>query len=778
MSSGRSLRPSRDDLIDVGTVFGLTSLAVYSFRSSFGGIEFLVVGVVGAALGVLGGWLAKCWRAPLAVSVATMTVVYAVVGGAVTLHSKASAGFLPSLASTSSALRAVVTGWKELITTTPPVGSIGDLMVLPFLGGFAAAFVSFVLLTRVKHSALALGPPAVVLGVGIATGLSEPVSVVLHGAAFGAVAVAWMAWKEHRRRPRLQVVTPDHRRVASAALVLLVASAAGLVLAPNLPFTDRTDRAIWRQTVTPPFDPRAYSSPLSGYRRFVKGEERKNEVMFTVEGLPEGVPIRLATMDAYDGLVWQVSAGEPGNPSLNDSGSFERVGVEIPAEFGGTEATVTVTVGKYSDVWIPDVGEVLSLRFAGSVGGATRDRELSEAFRYNRATDTAASRIKLHAGDRYVMKVRLPSMVDRLAGKVIVPKVARIGGAVSVPSIPEKLQSEVVVAKDSGEQIDRIVDLMRDGAYSDGDLDAGQLGSRGGHSAERLNEFVAAFPKRLFVGDAEQYASTLALLFRDVGHLPTRVVMGFRPPRDSLSGPVEVLAKDVDAWVEVPVEDMGWVAVFPTPDRDNLSLTSSAEQQPEPDYRTQNPPPPPLIDPEFDRPATAEGKAKSNKKTEPPSATEQQGGSLLSGPVGVVAIGVGGPMLVVFLAGSAIVGLKARRRRRRRVNGPGHVRIANGWNEVTDLALDLGHPVPSTTTRREAAAFVGAGTGALAQKADAAVWSAGDPTDEEVERYWSELSDALGSMKNEVGRLDRLKAAISLRSLRIAERLPRRTRDS
>ena len=93
--------------------------------------------------------------------------------------------------------------------------------------------------------------------------------------------------------------------------------------------------------------------------------------------------------------------------------------------------------------------------------GEARDRELSEAFRYNRATDTAASRQRLSEGDRYVMRVRLPQLEERLAGKVIMPSVARIGTTLSVESVVEKLQSEVVVAKDGGEQVDRIVDLRR-----------------------------------------------------------------------------------------------------------------------------------------------------------------------------------------------------------------------------------------------------------------------------------------------------------------------------
>jgi hypothetical protein len=65
-------------------------------------------------------------------------------------------------------------------------------------------------------------------------------------------------------------------------------------------------------------------------------------VMFTVEGLPVDVPVRLATMDAYDGLVWQVSAGDAEEPSLDNSGAFERVGASIPPEYDGDLADVVI----------------------------------------------------------------------------------------------------------------------------------------------------------------------------------------------------------------------------------------------------------------------------------------------------------------------------------------------------------------------------------------------------------------------------------------------------
>ncbi len=365
-------KASRPELIDAGAMLVLCGIAVFAFRSSYGGTEFFVIGLAAAVLGVGLAHLAWVWKWPLLVAVAAAVVVYAVVGGAVSLRDRAIAGFVPSPGSIVAALQAIITGWKELVTTAPPVGRTGDLMVLPFLGAFTAAFAGYTTARRQRTATAARIGPAALLCVGIATGTDRPVSLVVHGCVFGALAIGWLALREHRRRPLLDGAHASGRQLVTGSAVLVAASIGGLALAPNLPFIHRESRAIWRQTVTPPFDPKQYPSPLSGYRKYVKEAAVKDQVMFTVEGLPKGVPVRLATMDAYDGLVWQVSAGDPTHPSLNDSGSFERIGASLQPEFPGKTAEVTVTIGKYNDVWIPDVGEVISLKFTGSAGGATR----------------------------------------------------------------------------------------------------------------------------------------------------------------------------------------------------------------------------------------------------------------------------------------------------------------------------------------------------------------------------------------------------------------------
>ena len=234
-----------------------------------------------------------------------------------------------------------------------------------------------------------------------------------------------------------------------------------------------------------------------------------------------------------------------------------------------------------------------------------------------------------------------------------------------------------------------------------------------------------------------------------------------------------MLSTDAEAWVELPVQDLGWVGIFPTPPRDQLSSTTSSPQQPEPDYRTQNPPPPPLLDPEFDQPATASGDAqapddpRTTRDDDADAAADDSSlGDILTSPVAVGAGVVLAPFALLAVFGGIVAFVKARRRKRRRERGAPHQRIANGWNEVTDLALDMGKPVPQSTTRREAAAFIGDSTTTLADRTDAAVWGGDELTDDQVNSYWDELSATLGSMKGQLGFVDRVKATTSIQSLR------------
>ena len=121
---------NRSEALDAAMVFVLTLVGLSTLRSSYGGFVFMVVGAVAAVVGLIVAHLGTKWRWPIPVVAAVALVVYCIVGGAVSLPERAIAGVVPSPASTMAAFREAVVGWKELITTSPPVGRTGDLMVL------------------------------------------------------------------------------------------------------------------------------------------------------------------------------------------------------------------------------------------------------------------------------------------------------------------------------------------------------------------------------------------------------------------------------------------------------------------------------------------------------------------------------------------------------------------------------------------------------------------------------------------------------------------------
>jgi hypothetical protein len=95
------------------------------------------------------------------------------------------------------------------------------------------------------------------------------------------------------------------------------------------------------------------------------------------------------------------------------------------------------------------------------------------------------------------------------------------------------------------------------------------------------------------------------------------------------------------------------------------------------------------------------------------------------------------------------------------------------WRELVDHALDLGQVVPlgHTVTRREqAVGIVSGAAGPLARRADSFVFGPHTPEEAAAATYWHSIDAERRAMSAEVGTWQRLRAAISLRSLRRSRR--------
>jgi hypothetical protein len=130
-------------------------------------------------------------------------------------------------------------------------------------------------------------------------------------------------------------------------------------------------------------------------------------------------------------------------------------------------------------------------------------------------------------------------------------------------------------------------------------------------------------------------------------------------------------------------------------------------------------------------------------------------------------------VVVVIIFGAVVVGpallvlfLKARRRSRRRTAPNTRDQIAGGWAELLDRASDAGARLPHWGTRREQAMILGATVSDLAELANAATFGPIDPEPTTVALFWRQVDESVDQMYAGLSFWRRLKAKLSLASLR------------
>jgi hypothetical protein len=739
----QSVRPTRADAVDAGFLVALSAVALLGLGTTYDGHSYLVVGLVGVLLGIVIAHVVTALHQPVVVVVALAVVVFFVLGGAVTLRGRA----LPTPGSVHDLADVSVHGWKDLLTTLPPVDGAGPLLVLPYAMGLLAGAAGFALARRVRAAVAAPLVPVVLLGAVIVLGTRAPGSRWVQGGVFAALLLAWVTVRSLRTRPVVQSGSSRATRAVTAVGLLVLAGVGAAVVGPLLPGAHPSDRTVLRSYVDPPFDIGAYPSPLAGYRSFTKGgtPSQVDDLLFTVTGPVDGQFVRIATLDSYDGTVW--GAGDP-LASSGSAGAFQRVGPRIASDITGSDLTLTVTVGKYALAWLPDVGVTTGVTFGGPNAAAQ-----AASFRYNLGTDTGVVPGKLHEGDSYTLR----SVVPAPPGGSPVAQPVVTGNLASFART--RATAWAGTAPDPMAQIAAIGTTLRTtGAYSDGATDA-EVQYTPGHYVQHLADFLNA---KQPVGDDEQYAAAYALLINSLGY-GARVVMGAVP---SATG--EVHGGDVRAGVEVQMSTGGWLFLGPdtfTPDRQKKPDATTPPQDQSANAQVVPPPVtqrPPTSLTEADQ-TTPKSRNQSNRDPNQNAAA----GSLLPAWL-VTGVRWGGPpVLVVALVCSAVIGLKAQRRRRRRSRGPTATRFVMGWREVVDHARDLGTAVPGGLTRREqAGALAMHDVAFLAGAADAQVFGPGEPAEEGAAAFWVEVDRARKQMSRGAGRWRRVRAALSLGTVR------------
>lgn len=725
----------------------LAALVTWLFAPAFGHATVWRAGLGGALAGLAVGLTVALRRLPGWVCVPAGVVAYFLLGGAFAMPSTALAGVLPTGRTPSGLATGAVQAWKTALTVDPPIGESGALLVVPFatllIATAAAAWLAF----GSGRPLTAWLPLAGAAAVGILFGLHDAVAPVPIALGFTVGVLTWTAYRRSALRRQLigtNRATPGIVPLLTGTLVVAVAACVAILVAPLLHPTG--ERLVLRDLVKPPLNVHAWPSPLQQFRAEVT--DRADTPLLTVDGFPAGATLRVATLDLWDGVTYHVS----NDASLPDSGTFRRIGDRVSERTPGRPAEVDVTVENYGEVWVPTIGQTISVRFAGDRGVA-----LKENLFYNQATGTAISTGGLAPGDRYRLQVVVPDQPDEAGlANATAADTALPVNAPTPDALKEKAAEWMADAASDPDQAERLQRQLREGYYSNGVTHP----SLPGHSAYRLNRL---FTDEQMVGDEEQYAVAMALLARESG-LPARVVYGFRPDG---AGRVTVRGRDASAWVEIKYAGLGWVAYFPTPPRDRLPRQETDPNPGRIQPQVENPPPPPQrperVPPEENQP-------------EPPKDSDETPRRFDLARALPVVLGVGIPLLLVAVPVGLILGAKLRRRRLRRQADRTSDRVSGGWAEVVDRARDLGVGLDRSWTRSEGAkvlagAFARSSDGVsdprqLAWRADASVFGTGSPSPTQAQEYWRGVRDVVRGMARSVGLPRRLRAALSLASLR------------
>jgi len=738
---------ARTRLVDLGFLLVLGLAALAGLASTYTGWSFLLVGGVGLLLGLVVAQVTTALRWP-AVAAAVLTIAaFFVLGGPLCLRSTGAAAYLPGGSTLKALTDQLLFGWKDLLTTLPPVDGASPALVLPWTLGLATATLGGLLALRSRIAALPLVAPVLLLVMVILLGVREPRSLLLQGAAFAISALAWLTV---RGRRSAETVTGQHTgrvsRFATGAALLGVAGALALPVA-QVAFGDEAEkRVVLRTYVEPPFDIGQYPSPLASFRRYIKDPKAGptnvyDTPIFTVHGVPTGARLRIATLDAYDGVVWGAANNAiPG--ATNDT--FQRVSSTIsnPVDGKHVDATVTVDDG-YTGVWLPTAGALQSMEFESGDTDAK-----AESFRYNLATSTAIVPTGMNPGDSYQFSAVLPD--DELS-----PDDAPSGlvtGAYDAAAFLDTQATQWTAGESAPmKRVFAAADHLRiEGKYSDGVTESEKI-YHAGHSIHRLLDEFVNYP--IMAGDDEQYAAVMALLANRIG-VPARVVLGAVVPEGGV-----VKGKNVSAWVEVQVADGSW-RTLPTSAFMDLDKPADLPPQQEQQMSGVNVPPPAAIAP----PSTA-GEQTDAELHSRKGRRDSDGGWRLPGWLTAALVYGGLPVLTLLLIAAAIVGAKTWRRRRRRTNGRASTRIIGGWRELVDHARDLGHDVPTQvgwTRREQSDRLATPAARPLAEHADALVFGPDRPQLSDADAYWATVDAERRAMTAAVDRKSRLRAMVNL----------------
>lgn len=739
------------DLVAIGL---LAVLLVIAFLPPYGQgwIWLTVLGgtALGVGIGMVSQW--RSWNA--AYTVAAMIIGWFVFGPLLAMPDSSLWGFLPTGRTLRGLLTGPVTAWRDMLTVAPPLGTTYNLMTVPLLLAMVSGLLAISIARRAQRSAaLAWVPQSAAVGVAFALGNVYSLGDWIFAIGWVAIVLFWTSY-QRRNRGSLLVASANRNlglRLLYQFLVLAVVS--GIVLALAGSVEPKGKRHVLRESISQPLEVQDYASPLQAFRGNITNLRTKTLV--TVSGA-DGKFLRLATLDAYDGISYNISNSVTGG----QDGSYVRVGARIePTDRAPrrdvAEQRIEVTIeGLPAGAWLPTVGTTKKVEFAGD-----RRRNLADSHYHNLRAEGSVVTAGLNGGDSYVLTATLtdrpPAREIRAARTAPLPQ-PEIG---EVPDLLRDMANQIGSASSTAGDLALAVEAFfnNHGYFSHG-VDPKDARSLPGHSYARLFDLLADQEK--MVGDEEQYAVAMSLMMR-ARDVPARVVYGYQIPAGG-----KVKGDDVRAYTEVYLGEMGWVMFDPTPSRDR-----KLPQDPDPNRiqtrpHVENPPPPP----ERPDPPLPDDRlpVQPADPPRPPRRIDVQKVLKYTATYGLPLIVIVGPLVL-------ILGMKHRRRLGRMRAEIVANRVAGGWSELLDVARDLGTSASPMATRTEQAAMLSAAfpkleehvdSNRLARQADVAVFAPDRVTEDQAAGYWKSIDEGVAALRGSVSKPRALAGRLSIRSFR------------
>lgn len=734
-------------------------------------------------------------------------------------------GNLPAL--WLDAALSALSGWKELVTISLPVGHYAGLLVpalVLFL--FGSALALFGALKHPRGYGAAVPVLAVVQLFGAAFGFAEGTGRLSIGTvvipAFRELLIVvswffavllWLQWRSSLERKAallghegdaafaIQPARVSRSLVQGFTVALMVTGAltAGAVLSPAM--LENQPRDVLRSAIDPRTEISAQPSPLSDYRRYQNDDYDRHILTIRSEGtFPER--LRIAVMEHYDGERFHVL-------NLRDqtaASGYARLPSGVNWEVPGAPQLFEVDLQGTSSIWIPLAGLLHEVNFTGNEQLST----LRDSFFYRQSVN-AAINTALPGLVSQTLKYQFWSLPEPLPetgiSDLLPVSLTSLNDEELVPASLISWVKNQELSGRNGSVLQELIDRLRARGYLSHSLDqmSGEEPSPwvqalpnysfepsfSGHSVERIDtlfsqlnlkqvQLIAELPSSesgvaaaelsnaqlvAAVGDDEQFAAAAALIARELG-FESRVVLGFYLQESA-----------DDPRYRIPACDDGqcyganaaaWIEV-----RGQGSTWIPVDVTPQ----VNNPLSLDNITPrEPELPTELE---EQKPVVLPPKQNDPASGEEVTGPSGDSAGGVLWlltllkevgffALIAVMLAAPllTIIIAKRIRRRRRKYMGTPEEQIAGAWRELIDDQIDAQTPLTATNrTRQEVAEQSGLARFAeLASLADEAVFGAQLPDAELSSRYWEMTERALSETRSERSPWRRLRTLLSVKS--------------